>query len=111
MLIQWAFELLMPLFVVVVLATQVIVPALRGTPYFPAWKRRAAHGEAQAAAEELEQEEERLRAARLHREAERVRKMVEMEEDGGQIDDSVAAGIRGVRLRREPKVKGETKCQ
>lgn len=113
MLFQWAFELLMPLVVLVVLVTQVIVPALRGTPYFPALTRRVVHGEVQAAAEELEQAEERLRAQRLHREAERVRAEMAREEDGEQVDKTVVAGIRGVRLRREPKpetaAKGETK--
>lgn len=116
MLIQWVFELLMPIIVILTLVTQVIIPALRGTSYFPSLRRRVVHGEAQAAAEELEQAEEHLRAARLHREAQRVRARVDREEDSEQIEQSVAGGVRGVRLRRDTQpreseseiVKGES---
>lgn len=100
MLIQWAWELLAPLAAFIFIGTQVLIPALRGTPYFPAFKRYRVHTATLSAAEQVEQAEEQLRAARLRREAERIRSEIEGEEQGIAADRSRASGIRGVVFRK-----------
>ena len=79
MLVVWAFEVLVPWALVLLVITQVVLPLWKGTPLFPIFRRRHVHSEVKQAAEEVEQLEEQLRAARLRHEAEALRAAIKRE--------------------------------